>query len=179
MVTSGTAAVFAKKKLHWLLGDSSSHRGRWFEGVPDAVHLFSGYRRTSNYWIASWAKTSVFRGTSGFQRSILGPTEILKEHLSFCRHHLSSLMFVDLLESTIVRLKSKVWRLNITKFKTTIPSVYWLGHPETHLFLLFISTFGSKYPVNGVRRFETLFTLREDSGSHQGRCCEGVLREAL
>ena len=61
----------------------------------------SCHRRTSNYWIASGEKTSVYRGTLGSPRSVLGPNEILKEQLSFCRHYLSSLVFVNLVGSTV------------------------------------------------------------------------------
>ena len=44
-------------------------------------------------------KPSVYRGTLISRRSVLGPREILKEQLCFCRHYLSSLVFVDLLRS--------------------------------------------------------------------------------
>ena len=48
------------------------------------------------------AKKRVFTGvkcTLGSRWSVLGPNEILKGQLSFCRHYLSSVMFVDLLGS--------------------------------------------------------------------------------
>ena len=40
---------------------------------------------------------SVYKGTSSSRRSVLGPNENLKEQLSFCRHYLSSLVFVHLM----------------------------------------------------------------------------------
>ena len=45
------------------------------------------YRRTSNYWIVSGKKTSVYRGTWGSRRSACGPNENLLERLSFCRYY--------------------------------------------------------------------------------------------
>ena len=56
--------------------------------------------RTPNYWTASCGKMSVYRGTLYSRRSVLGPSENLKDRLGFCSQRLSSLVCMDLLEST-------------------------------------------------------------------------------
>ena len=51
------------------------------------------------YGRTSGKKSSVYRGTLGSRRSVLGQNETLKEQLSFCRHYLSALLLIDLLGS--------------------------------------------------------------------------------
>ena len=58
--------------------------------------------------IASGEKTSVYRGTFGSQRSVLGPNDFMKEQLSFCRHYLSSLVRVNLMGSANYEIKIQI-----------------------------------------------------------------------
>ena len=58
---------------------------------------------------------SVCRGALGSRQSVLGPNEILKERLSFCRHYLSSLVLVDLMGSANGEIKIQFWRFSLSK----------------------------------------------------------------
>ena len=46
--------------------------------------------------------------TLGPRRFVLGPNEILKEQLSFCRHYLSSLVLVDLMVSASCEISIQI-----------------------------------------------------------------------
>ena len=66
------------------------------------------YRRTSNHWITPGGKSSVYRGILYSLRFILGPNEILKEHLSLWRHYLLSLVFVGLMGPAYFEIKMQI-----------------------------------------------------------------------
>ena len=70
--------------------------------------ILSGYRRTSNYWIALGEKMSVYRGIRGSRRSACGPSENLKDWLSSCRWYLASLMICVLMLSTNCEIKNQI-----------------------------------------------------------------------
>ena len=53
-------------------------------------------------------ETSVYRDTIGLWRSILGPNEILNEQLNFCRHDLTSLVYVDMMECANCEMKNQI-----------------------------------------------------------------------
>ena len=77
-------------------------------GGWEIVCLKSVYRKMPNYWIASGEKVGVYRGTLHSRRSVLGPNRCLKEQLSFCRHYLSSLVFVDLMGSSKCEIEIQI-----------------------------------------------------------------------
>ena len=71
--------------------------------IPWGVGI--SYRRT---WIVLGGKTSVCTGTRGSQWSVGGPKEILKRRSRLCRCYLSSLVFVDLMESANCEIELQI-----------------------------------------------------------------------
>ena len=74
------------------------------------------YRRTSNYWIVSGKKTSVYRGSRGSRRSACGPNENLKERLSICRYYPASLVNFSYVICQLWNKKSNVGDSILAKF---------------------------------------------------------------
>ena len=98
--------VFVKLMDHG--GIAITAAASWKRIPWHAIFINSTYRRTSNYWITSGEKTSVYRGNLGSRRSVLVRKEILKEQLSFCRHYLLSLLHVDLSGSANCEIKFQI-----------------------------------------------------------------------
>ena len=104
--------ILKTKALVKINGSLFQRRICWFE------RPIWMYRRTATFWIVWGEKTSVYRGTLHTRRSVLGPNGILIEQLRFCRHYLSSLVFVDLLESENCEIEIQIvaipcWRNSI------------------------------------------------------------------
>ena len=104
--------------------DSSSTHITEYNCINTMIQVYI-HRRTSNYLIASGEKTSVYTGTVGSRRSVLGPNRFLKEPLTFHRHDLSSLVFFSLSGSANFEIKIQIVAIqNRRNSVITGPTVY-------------------------------------------------------